>query len=189
MALNWTMLGPNRTPVPLPNEMTIANIDGGIELILRVPDAPPAQAATAGGSGGSKTLKAVGKITVTDKRFIFTSVDEPTLESLSVPLPSILSTKFEQPTFGSNYFTFEIKPAPDGGLTVGSTAEVRFKDGPMFEFVGILEKTRERAIFMKRQETENEEGLPVYTSPTEGSSTSSAGVNTVPVDNPPGYEV
>lgn len=29
----------------------------------------------------------------------------------------------------------------------------------MFEFVATLEKTRERAIYMKRQEAENEEGL------------------------------
>lgn len=29
----------------------------------------------------------------------------------------------------------------------------------MFQFVATLEKTRERAIYMKRQEAENEEGL------------------------------
>ncbi|KAJ6567360.1 hypothetical protein DFH09DRAFT_457802 [Mycena vulgaris] len=188
MALNWTMLTPNRSPVPLPNEMTVTTIDGGVELVLRVPDAPPTQGAAAGGSGGSRTLKATGKIAVTDQRFIFTSATDPALESLSVPLPAILSSKFEQPTFGANYFTFEIKPAAEGGLTAGTTAEVRFRDRAMFEFVATLEKTRERAIYMRRQEVENEEGLPVYTSPAEGSSTSSAGVNTVPVDNPPGYE-
>ncbi|KAJ7229106.1 hypothetical protein GGX14DRAFT_416711 [Mycena pura] len=189
MALNWTMLSPNRTPVPLPNEMTITSVDNGVEMMLRIPDAPPSQSATAGGSGGSKTLKAMGKVSVTDQRFIFTSTSDPTFESLSVPLPSILSSKFEQPTFGANYLAFDIKPSADGGLTSGTTAEVRFKDTPMFQFVAILEKTRERAIYMKRQEAENEEGLPIYTSPSEGSSTSSAGVNTVPVDNPPGYEV
>ncbi|KAJ7667570.1 hypothetical protein DFH06DRAFT_1182892 [Mycena polygramma] len=188
MALNWTMLGQDRAPVPLPHEMTISVVDSGVEITLRVPDAPPGQTSSAGGSGGSKTLKATGRITVTDQRFIFTSATDPAFESLSVPLPSILSTKFEQPTFGANYFTFDIKPATDGGLTSGTTAEVRFKDQPMFQFVAILEKTRERAIYMKRQEAENEEGPPVYTSPAEGSSTSSAGVNTVPVDNPPGYD-
>ncbi|KAJ7163805.1 hypothetical protein C8R43DRAFT_988723 [Mycena crocata] len=191
MALNWTMLspGPNRTPVPLPNETTITSVDSGVEMLLRIPDAPPTPASTAGGSGGSKTLEATGKISVTDQRFIFTSSSDPVFESLSVPLPSILSTKFEQPTLGRNYFFFEIKPSPEGGLTTGTTVEVRFKNRAMFEFVATLEKTRERAIYMKRQEAENEEGLPVYTSPAEGSSTSSAGVNTVPVENPPGYEV
>ncbi|KAF8211618.1 hypothetical protein K438DRAFT_1903527 [Mycena galopus ATCC 62051] len=170
MALNWTMLSPDRTPVPLPHEMTITAIDTGVEVVLRVPDAPPSGASSAGGPGGSKTLKATGKATVTDQRFIFTSVSDPAFESLSVPLPSILSTKFEQPTFGSNYLR----------LTNGTTAEVRFKDQPMFQFVAILEKTRERAIYMKRQEAENEEG--------PRNSTSSAGVNTVPVDAPPGYD-
>lgn len=133
-------------------------------------------------------------------------------DGYAVPLPSILATKFEQPTFGANYFTFDIKPSADGGLTNGTTAEVRFKDQPMFQFVATLEKTRERAIYMKRQEAENEEGprefnvlfrfqsalleiimilirpAAVYTSPTEGSSTSSAGVNTIPGDAPPGYD-
>lgn len=104
MALNWTMLSPNRSPVPLPNEMTITSIDSGVELILHVPDAPPSQTAAAGGSGGSKTLKATGKLAVTDQRvrtsvllpltmmilnrartpqFIFTSASDPALESLS----------------------------------------------------------------------------------------------------------
>ncbi|KAJ7179561.1 hypothetical protein C8R46DRAFT_1074093 [Mycena filopes] len=189
MALNWTMLGPNKAPVPLPDEMTISVIESGAEVILRIPDAPPAQGAAAGGSGGSRTLKGTGRVTVTDQRFIFTSSSDPAFESLSVLLPSILSTKFEQPTFGANYLTFEIRPAPEGGLTGGTTAEVRFREGAMFSFVATLEKTRERAIYMRRQEAEDGEGPPVYTTPAEGSSTSSAGVNTVPVDNPPGYEV
>ncbi|KAJ7067855.1 hypothetical protein C8F01DRAFT_1116003 [Mycena amicta] len=192
MALNWTMLSPdNRTPVPLPHEMTITSVDSGVEVILHIPDAPPVSSASSGGSGGSRTLKAIGKASVTDMRFIFTSaLPDAAFESLSVPLPSILSSKFEQPTFGANYLTFEVKPSSEGGLTTGTTAEVRFKNTPMFSFVAILEKTRERAIYMKRQDAENEEGLPVYTSPSEGSSSSSAGGRpiTIPADAPPSYE-
>jgi hypothetical protein len=75
----------------------------------------------------------------------------------------------------------------------------------MFEFVGVLEKTRERAIYMKRQAVvEDEEGLRMfpstyfpqlsqqiiltasYTSPAQTVSTSI--VAGVPVDNPPGYD-
>ena len=81
------------------------------------------------------------------------------LDSLSVPLHSILLTKFEQPTFASNYLTFEIKPTPGGGLTNGTNVEVRFKDRAMFEFVSLLEKARERAIYMTRQLRDEEEGL------------------------------
>jgi hypothetical protein len=84
-------------------------------------------------------------------------------ESLTVPLHSILSTAFEQPLFGVNYLTFDIKPSPDGGLTTGTKAEIRFKDRGMFEFVALLEKTRERAIYMKKQSgAEEEEGLRQY---------------------------
>lgn len=79
------------------------------------------------------------------------------LESLSVPLSSILSTAFEQPMFGANYLTFEIRPSPEGGLVDGTKAEIRFKDQGIFEFVGALEKTRERAIYMKRQKAEEDE--------------------------------
>jgi hypothetical protein len=34
----------------------------------------------------------------------------------------------------------------------------------MFEFVSLLEKTRERAIYMRRQMAEDEEGLREYPS-------------------------
>ncbi|KAG5648699.1 hypothetical protein DXG03_000046 [Asterophora parasitica] len=106
-------------------------------------------------------------------------------ESLSVPLHAILSTKFEQPTFGSNFLSFEIKPSAAGGLTDGTKAELRFKDRAMFEFVSLLEKTRERAIYMKRQAAADEESLPTYTSPAAESSLSLG----IPVENPPGYNV
>lgn len=79
------------------------------------------------------------------------------LESLSVPLLSILSTAFEQPMFGANYLAFDIKPSPEGGLSDGTKAEIRLKDKGIFEFVGAVEKTRERAIYMKRQKAEEEE--------------------------------
>ena len=73
------------------------------------------------------------------------------LDSLSVPLSSILATNFEQPLFASNFLGFDIKPSANGGLTAGTKAELRLKDRGLFEFVSTLEKTREKAIYMKRQ--------------------------------------
>ena len=67
MALNWTMINPNRSPVPLPNEMTITTIDSG-DLALTIPDSPPSGPSAAGGSGGVKKLKAPGKVYLTDQR-------------------------------------------------------------------------------------------------------------------------
>jgi hypothetical protein len=61
-------------------------------------------------------------------------------------LHQIISTKFEQPTFGANYLVLEIAPSADGGLVRGTTAEIRFKDQALFGFVRMLEKTREHAI-------------------------------------------
>ncbi|KAF8165780.1 hypothetical protein B0H34DRAFT_690446 [Crassisporium funariophilum] len=187
MALNWTMLNANRSPVPLPNEMTITTIDSGVDLSLTIPDAPPSSSSSAGGSGGVKKLKSVGKVWLTDQRFIFTTESNAPFESISVPLHSILLTRFEQPTFGPNFLSFEVKPSPEGGLTDGTKVEVRFKDRAMFEFVSLLEKSRERAIYMKRQIKEDEEGLPTYTMPAESSTVSMVGG--VPVENPPGYDV
>ena len=68
MALNWTMLTPNRTPIPLPNETTITTVDLGVEVDLLIPDRPPSNHALAGGSGGAKKLKSMGKIWLTDQR-------------------------------------------------------------------------------------------------------------------------
>jgi len=95
-------------------------------------------------------------------QLVFTSpTPNNTFDSLSIPLPSILSTRFEQPTFGANYLTFEVRPSPEGGLTEGTAVIVKFKDRAMFEFVSLLEKTRERAIYMRRQAQldEEDEGL------------------------------
>ncbi|KAF9000232.1 hypothetical protein BDQ17DRAFT_1391338 [Cyathus striatus] len=185
MALNWTMLNPNRTPVPLPHEMTIITVDSGVELSLTIPNVPPTgRAATAGGSGGVEKLKAIGRVWLTDQRLIYTTDAGSAFDSLSVPLHSILSTRFEQPTFGANYLSFEIKPSAEGGLADGTKAEIRFKDRAMFEFVSLLEKTRERVIYMRRQAAEEDEGLlllniATYTAPAESSNVTM---------NPPGYD-
>jgi len=75
----------------------------------------------------------------------------------------------------------------------------------MFEFVSLLEKTRERAIYMRRQAQldEEDEGLrkfmirscecrlmagdiASYTEPEASNSVTMVG--SVPVDNPPGYD-
>lgn len=127
--------------------------------------------------------------------------------SLSIPLTSILSTKFEQPYFGQNFLVIEIKPSPEGGLTHGTKAELRFKDKAMFEFVSVLEKTRERFIYMRRQSADEEEGLRAslashfpLTLPSDhsravaGYSTPSGGAAgpsiplPAPDDAPPGYD-
>ncbi|PPQ95881.1 hypothetical protein CVT26_015573 [Gymnopilus dilepis] len=186
MALNWLMLNPDRTPVPLPNEMTITTIDSGVEISITIPDAPPTGSSSAGGSGGVKKLKAQGKCWLTDQRFLFAAVPGFSWESLTVPLHAILSTRFEQPTFGANYLLFNVKPSPEGGLTDNTSVELRFKDRAMFEFVSLLEKARERAIYMKRQLAEEDEGLPTYTMPAESSTVTMVG--DVPVENPPSYE-
>ena len=69
MALNWTMLKHDRSPIPLPNEQTITSIETGADLSLTVPDVPPTtSSSTAGGSGGAKKLKASGRIWLTDQR-------------------------------------------------------------------------------------------------------------------------
>ncbi|EIN11054.1 hypothetical protein PUNSTDRAFT_64772 [Punctularia strigosozonata HHB-11173 SS5] len=159
MSLNWTMLSPERTPVPLPHETTITTLETNVELTVIVPDAPPSRSAPSGGSGGSKKMKEVGRLWLTDQRLIFVAAPSASFESLSVPLHSILSTKFEQPYFGANYVTIDIKPSPEGGLTDGTKAEIRVKDQGLFGFVSVLEKTRERAIYMKRQAALDEEAL------------------------------
>jgi len=181
------MLNPNRIPVPLPHEMTVTTVDSGVEISLMIPTTTTGSTSSAAGgsSGGIKRFKANGKLYLTDQRFIFIS-DSSTFDSLSVPLHAVLSTRFEQPTFGANFLSFEIKPSPEGGLNDGTQVELRFRDRAMFEFVSLLEKSRERAIYMKRQGADDDEGLPSYTTPAESSTVTLVGG--VPVDNPPSYD-
>ncbi|KAI0034370.1 hypothetical protein K488DRAFT_69224 [Vararia minispora EC-137] len=180
MALNWTMLNADRTPVPLPGEITIMTIHFGAELMLTIPDAPPAGASSAGGSGGSRKLKEEGKVFLTEQRFIFVAnspFPASGLNSLSVPLTSFVATKFEQPLLGSNYLAVDIRPSPEGGLTEGTHAELRSKTQPLFQFSSVLEKTRERAVYMRRQmQMEEQESLR----------SGRAGGGT-PMEAPPGY--
>jgi len=186
------MLSPARQPIPLPDELNIRTIDGGVELTILVPDAPPSGSSNSGGSGGSKKLKENGRLWLTDRRLVFVSdvpSEKGSFESLSVTLTSILSTKFEQPYLGSNYLVIDVHPAPEGGLTEGTKVEIRFKNKGLFEFASALDKTRERAVYMKRQSADEEEGLPSYSSnnPTPGPS-SYVPPSGIPDDAPPGYD-
>jgi len=184
MALNWTMLNPDRTPVPLPNEITIMAVDSGADVSLTIPDAPPTGSATSGGSGGERQLKGIGKLSLTDQRLIFVSENDggsTGFNTLTLPLPSILSTRFEQPYLASNYLHIDIRPSPEGGLKPGTSTEIRLKNQAIFQFVSLLEKTRERAIYMRRQIQDEEDTLPVYASPSRGGGT--------PTDAPPSYGV
>lgn len=100
----------------------------------------------------------------------------------------------------------EIKPTSGGGLTEGTKVEVRFKNEAIFPFIGLLQKTREKAIYMRRQIADEEvyENLRMwftsccvsnvltvalsatYTTPAESMSTAS--MRGCPSDNPPEYE-
>jgi len=187
MALNWTMLNPDRTPVPLPGELTIMTVESGAEVYLIIPNVPPTGSSTSGGSGGGRKLNGTGKLFLTDQRLIFVSGSDggsTGFDTLSLPLPSILSARFEQPYLGSNYVSIDIRPASDGGLTSGTKCEIRLKDQGIFQFVSLLDKTRERAVYMKRQMRDEEESLPAYASPLQGPSRAGG----TPVDAPPNYE-
>ncbi|EGO02279.1 hypothetical protein SERLA73DRAFT_166738 [Serpula lacrymans var. lacrymans S7.3] len=187
MALNWTMLDPaTRVPIPLPHEQTILTVDSKVEYTVIIPKIPPSGSAIAGGSPDTKKMKEAGRLWLTDKRLIFTTPttggSKPSFDSLSIPLHSILSTKFEQPLFAANFLTLDVDPSPEGGLTDGTKIEIRFSDQGIFQFVGVLDKTRERTIYMRRQTAMGEdENLPVYSSSAEGGSSTYT-------DMPPGYD-
>ncbi|KAI9508139.1 hypothetical protein F5148DRAFT_1284398 [Russula earlei] len=188
MALNWTMLNADRVPVPLPGEITVMTVESGAEVSLIIPDTPPTGASTSGGSGGGRTLIGTGKLFLTDQRLLFVSSNSDGgstgFDTLSLPLPSILSARFEQPYLGSNYVSIDIRPASSGGLTSGTKSEIRLKNQGIFQFVSLLEKTRERAVYMKRQMRDEEETLPAYPSPLPAPSRGGG----TPIDAPPSYE-
>lgn len=95
MALNWAMMNANRTPIPLPGEMTITTVDSGVELQLLIPNAPPVgDSATAGGSGGCKKLKAMGRIWLTDQRVCSVPHSRTALSSQVVLWPLLRNASY-----------------------------------------------------------------------------------------------
>ena len=52
-----------------------------------------------------------------------------------------------------------MKPTPRGGLSDPTRVEVRFDGNGLYKFACALDEARERAIYMKRQSAEEEEGL------------------------------
>ncbi|OSD04464.1 hypothetical protein PYCCODRAFT_1423918 [Trametes coccinea BRFM310] len=192
MSLNGASINASRQPNPLPHELAIRSVDTGVEVVLQIPDATSGGSSTSSGSSGPRKLKNIGGIWLTDQRLIFVSAQpsqgSQSFDSLTVPLTAIISTQFEQPRFAGNYLAIEIKASPGGGLVDGTRAEIRFKDKGIFEFTSVLEKTRERAIYMKRQSADEEEGLPAYTTPGPSGASTPYAAGDVPDENPPGYE-
>lgn len=69
------MLKPDRTPVPLPGELTIMIVEPGADVSLAVPDTPPTGSSTSGGSGGARKLNGIGKLFLTDQRVRFSEAE------------------------------------------------------------------------------------------------------------------
>lgn len=95
--------------------------------------------------------------------FVSSAFGQPgSLDTFSVQLLSLLSIQYQQPYFGSNHIALDIKPAPGGGLTEGAKAELRLRDKGIFELSGVLEKSREKALYKKRDEMLNQPELREY---------------------------
>lgn len=171
MALNWVMLDANRHPLSLPGESNISIPISDVECTL---DTPSMSVQSTSSDVGRTRQKESGGVMLSDKRvspndrtlwcatdtvclivpqLIFVARSDlranPSFESLTIPLESILSCKFEQPFFGSNYVALGIKPSEGGRLPDGTTVEIRSHHSGLHSFVCILEKTRERAVYMR----------------------------------------
>ena len=78
MALNWAMLSPDRSPVPLPDEMVIRTINSpGAEVVVGIPGPSP--------GAPSKKLTGSGGLWLTDQRVchVSSSMARSTLTGLS----------------------------------------------------------------------------------------------------------
>ncbi|CEL63907.1 hypothetical protein RSOLAG1IB_05672 [Rhizoctonia solani AG-1 IB] len=198
MSLNWVMLDERKKPVPLPNERTISTIPNA-QMTLHLPNSSDSN------TNPTQTLTASGDIWLTSDRFVFVAAPESQstslglfalvsqaissapanetsstkLETLSLPWLSVLSTSFVQPYFGANYLAMDVRPAEGGGLALGTKAEVRLTNRGMFEFIGMVEGIRNKAIERAR-EARLGEPLPIYNQPQPGAAP--------PVEDlPPGY--
>jgi hypothetical protein len=72
MALNWTMLSPERAPVPLPHELIIRTIESpSVDITLFIPSAVHTGSSTSSSSkdpDNEKKISASGGLWLTDQR-------------------------------------------------------------------------------------------------------------------------
>ncbi|KAI0658548.1 hypothetical protein C8Q70DRAFT_917150 [Cubamyces menziesii] len=198
MALNAVALTQDRLPRPLhANENFPYGIQEGVKLTLALlpgSSVSPSGPSSSGSSSGSKQSDGVtekGTMALSNYRLIFISnppsdKHKPAFESFAVPLADILSTKYEQSVFKGNHLLLDVKPTPRGGLSDPTRVEVRFDGNGLYKFACALDEARERAIYMKRQSAEEEEGLRNTPGPSGASTPYAPG--DIPDENPPGYD-
>jgi len=169
----------------------IVKSEPNADLLLSCNPPETNQAPSAKGKAKDNNLKATGTVYVTDQRLVFVSsaFGQPgSFDTFSVQHLSVLSIQYQQPYFGSNYIALDIKPASGGGLTEGTKVELRLKDKGLFELSGALEKSREMALYKKRDEMLNQPDLPLYTSSQDNSDllvdTSGSGSGSLPPPRP-----
>ncbi|KAH9899473.1 hypothetical protein C8Q73DRAFT_680028 [Cubamyces lactineus] len=201
MALNAVSLTQERLPRPLhANENFPYGIHEGVKFSLIPPPgssvSPSGSSASASSSGSKQSNDGItekGTMALSNYRLIFISdppADKhtPAFESFAVPLADILSTKYEQSIFKGNHLTLDVKPTPRGGLSDVTRVEVRFDGNGLYKFACALDEARERAIYMKRQSAEEEEGLPAYSTPGPSGASTPYAPGDIPDENPPGYD-
>ncbi|KAF8324552.1 uncharacterized protein EI90DRAFT_2895810, partial [Cantharellus anzutake] len=139
----WVMVDASRGPVPLPNESFYTFIPSADVTVKLRPEV----------SGGTAhTLRQTGTIHISNQRLVFiadkaTPQPESSLDTISIPPLAITSTSFLQPWFSANYLNLTLgRPVEGGGITSGSTIEVRLNDRGLFQFVEIVERMRAQAV-------------------------------------------
>jgi hypothetical protein len=94
--------------------------------------------------------------------FVSSPAPDASFQSFSVHYTRIPTAVFKQPLFTGNSIEFEISVVPNGGLSPGSTGQIRFKDRGLTEAYATLNKNRERALHRKREELLNGPDLREY---------------------------
>ncbi|QRW02343.1 hypothetical protein RhiLY_01341 [Ceratobasidium sp. AG-Ba] len=149
MSLNWVMLDATREPVPLPHERLLSTdtpgngdrvADDRAVCLCRFTPKPIRIPVCAG-------LTSSTRLHQTRRHDRSQRQTRVALSAMAICAP----TSFVQPYFAANYLSMDVKPAPDGGLELGTRVEVRLSDQGMFEFIKRVENTRARAIEKARE--------------------------------------
>ncbi|SCZ92067.1 BZ3500_MvSof-1268-A1-R1_Chr5-3g08314 [Microbotryum saponariae] len=149
-SLNWVMLSPSRSPIPLPSEKVLHTI-GSVSISLfpcapgSAPNAKPTPA-----SSESKSDK--GTLYATNKRVVYVSTvaregKGTTVDSLSVPWQSFVDGRFVQPWFGANYYEALCLPDPrstDSGISTPHLSRFYFNEAGGYQFYEICEEMKAR---------------------------------------------
>ncbi|KDE04062.1 hypothetical protein MVLG_05501 [Microbotryum lychnidis-dioicae p1A1 Lamole] len=175
-SLNWVMLSPTRSPIPLPSEKVLHTVPS---VSISLFPCPPGSAPNANPTPPSSESKSdKGNLYATNKRVVYVSTvaqeGKGRVDSFSVPWQGFVDGRFVQPWFGANYYEALCLPDPrstDSGISTPHLSRFYFNEAGGYQFYEICEEMKARiGNSSERGRGTPVEALPLYEPPSSTTS-------------------